>query len=490
MKPLRLIIVEDSEDDSLLLLLELQRGGYKPDHIRVETAEELSISLQKKSWDLILSDHSLPSFSAPEALKVLNNSGIDLPFIIVSSTIGEEVAVEAMKAGAHDYISKSNLARLIPVVERALNDADARRERRRAEEALKESEARFRRLLENAPDLIYRVRLVPKLEIEFLSPSVEEFIGYPQEYFYDDPASGFGRIHPDDQALVKSLLNGELSFTSPLLIRWIHRDASIVWSEHRNVPLYSPEGNLVVIEGIARDITKRILSEQQLKTSHAQIEALSKRILGALEEERARLARELHDELGQALTAVKLDLQLLGDFLQPDKKLQDTLKQSIELVDYTIGLVRCQSVSLRPPVLDDMGLLPALENMVSGFMNRTGVRLEIDASCISKRLPGHVETALYRCIQESLTNIARHAEAENAMICIEEANEDFLISITDDGIGFDPDKLSISSEHIGLTGMQERVKLLDGKFKIESTPGEGTRIAISVPCHNEFERNG
>jgi len=117
-KPLRVLIVEDSEDDTLLLVNELQRGGYAPTYERVETAEAMTAALKKQVWDIILSDYSMPHFSAPESLRLLQQSGLDLPFIVISGTIGEDVAVATMQAGAHDYLMKGILQRLVPASER------------------------------------------------------------------------------------------------------------------------------------------------------------------------------------------------------------------------------------------------------------------------------------------------------------------------------------------------------------------------------------
>ncbi len=487
MKPLRLIIVEDSEDDALLLILELKKGGYEPDHLRVETAASLEAALNNGTWDLILSDHALPAFSAPEALNLLNKSGKEIPFIIVSSVIGEDVAVSAMNAGAHDYIMKSSPARLVPVIERALHDSEVRAERKKALLDLRESEARFRRIAENALDIIYRVRISPSLKIEYLSPSVEAFIGFPADYFYDNPNAAFERVYEQDRHILEASLKGEKLFSKPILTRWVHRDGSVNWLEQRNVPIYDRVGRLVFVEGIARDITERILYEQELKKNHARIEALSNRILGAMEEERSRLARELHDELGQALTAVKLDLQLFNEGLSASQAQQYSLKQSIDLVDHTINLVRRQSVSLRPPVLDDMGLLPAVKEMVRGFMNRTGIQTKITADGFSRRLSKSVETALYRCVQESLTNVVRHARARNVSVRFNKENGLLVLSVADDGIGFEPEKMEVHSEHIGLTGMKERVKLLDGCFTINSAPQKGTTVSIKIPWQDRVE---
>src|ERR687898_2006164 len=150
--PLRVLIVEDFEGDALLLLRELRRGGYEPEYVRVDTAEAMEAALEEREWDLVVADHSMPAFSSLAALELLRGKGFaDLPFVIVSGQIGEQVAVEGMKAGAQDYLMKDNLARLNTAIERELREAEGRRERRRTEEELKVSETRFRLMIEQSP---------------------------------------------------------------------------------------------------------------------------------------------------------------------------------------------------------------------------------------------------------------------------------------------------------------------------------------------------
>src|SRR3989442_3405691 len=143
-KPLRILIVEDSEEDTELLLHELRRGAYDPAFERVETPAAMSAALDQQNWDLVVADFSMPQFNALAALELLKKKGLDLPFIIVSGTIGEELAVAAMKNGAKDYIMKGNLARLPPAVDRELRDALDRRERKRAEDELQKTQEQFR----------------------------------------------------------------------------------------------------------------------------------------------------------------------------------------------------------------------------------------------------------------------------------------------------------------------------------------------------------
>ncbi len=167
MKPsLKVLIVEDSEDDMFLMLRQLRLGGYEVESTRVDTSESMQAALEQKHWDLILADYTLPDFSAPEALRVLQSLNLDLPFIIVSGAIGEETAVAAMKAGANDYLIKGNLTRLVPAIERELREVDVRQQRRSAEQALQDSEERYRLLME---EKIRELTRLHKLKDDFLS---------------------------------------------------------------------------------------------------------------------------------------------------------------------------------------------------------------------------------------------------------------------------------------------------------------------------------
>jgi two-component system, cell cycle sensor histidine kinase and response regulator CckA len=169
---LHILIVEDSEDDLLLLLRELRRGGYTPDYVRVETADEMQTALDRQPWDIVIADYTLPRFSAPEALELLQQQQ-DIPFIIVSGTIGEEAAVAAMRAGAHDYLLKENLTRLVPAVERELREANERQQRLWAKQALQESEQRFRQLAENITESVFWMADPTAMQILYVSPAYQ-----------------------------------------------------------------------------------------------------------------------------------------------------------------------------------------------------------------------------------------------------------------------------------------------------------------------------
>src|SRR4051812_35896579 len=176
--PLRVLMIEDSDFDSDLLLAMLERGGYHVTPTRVETAEGLRKALEQP-WDIVIADYNLPQFDALAALEIVKTSGQDVPFLIVSGGIGESTAVAAMKAGAHDYLMKGNLARLVPVVERELREAENRASKRRTEHALRDSELRYRLLWETATDAV--LLLNTDAIVEFANPAVQTIFGYTPE---------------------------------------------------------------------------------------------------------------------------------------------------------------------------------------------------------------------------------------------------------------------------------------------------------------------
>jgi signal transduction histidine kinase len=202
-----------------------------------------------------------------------------------------------------------------------------------------------------------------------------------------------------------------------------------------------------------------------------------KRVVDAQELERRRLARELHDETGQALTSILLGLKTLEETLEGDDSRTATANLR-ELVVATLQDVRRLAVELRPSVLDDFGLEAALENLTSSFAEQTGITVDFGPALGERRLPSEVETALYRIVQESLTNVVKHARARRVSISLTRMEGSVKAVIEDDGQGFD--SASPDGGH-GLIGMRERLALLGGHLRIESSEGAGTTIAADVP---------
>ena len=200
-----------------------------------------------------------------------------------------------------------------------------------------------------------------------------------------------------------------------------------------------------------------------------------RRVVAAQELERQRLARELHDETGQALTSILLGLKQL------DGESPEGVAEVRELVVATLQDVRRLAVELRPKVLDDFGLVPALERLTQGFAEHTGISVDLEASALTERPPVEVETAIYRIVQESLTNVVKHAQAHSVSVVVTRGDGRIKAVIEDDGRGFEPE--NAGGEGIGLVGMRERIELLDGSLTVESSERSGTTVAIEVPVH-------
>jgi signal transduction histidine kinase len=217
---------------------------------------------------------------------------------------------------------------------------------------------------------------------------------------------------------------------------------------------------------VAIDLSERVASD-----------AL-RRVVSGQELERQRLARELHDETGQALTSILLGLRAIED--AGDK---DEIRRSIvslrELVVETLHDVRRLAVELRPKVLDDFGLVPALERLAETFNEQTALAVHLETTLDEKRLPAEIETALYRIVQEALTNVVKHAQAQTVSVVLMRKGESVAVVVEDDGRGFDQNQAS--DDELGLIGMRERIALLDGRVAVESREGQGTTLAVEVP---------
>ena len=231
---------------------------------------------------------------------------------------------------------------------------------------------------------------------------------------------------------------------------------------------------------ILRDITRRKQFEDALKASQRELRELSARVLEAREEEKAHIARELHDELGQLLTALKMDLGWLRERLPADAELAARVAEMGSLLDRTVGSTRRISADLRPLMLDDLGLADAAAWLVEDFAKRSGVACKIDVSEDVQGVSKAVATAVYRAVQESLTNIGRHSGAKNAWVLLGATDGVVHVEIEDDGRGIAPEDLA-KSRSLGLKGMRERITFLGGSLDIGRAPRGGTRLKLTVP---------
>jgi len=272
--PLRVLVVEDSEDDAILVLRELKRAGHEVESARVDTPESMQEALDRQEWDIVLSDYSMPRFSMPAALAMIKEKGLDTPFIIVSGAIGEEAAVSAMRDGAHDYVMKNDLARLAPAVVRELRDAEVRRERRRVQQALQDSEELYSALVSNISDAVYLIR---GDIVVWCNDRVQEVHGYSRDELLGQKVS---LLYPSDAepleftekirpALAAIGERGVFRGTS----RFCRRDGAIAFLEYSlsRIPAKRP----VEIIAVVRDVTESMRAEEQLRHSEEYHRALT-----------------------------------------------------------------------------------------------------------------------------------------------------------------------------------------------------------------------
>lgn len=252
---LRVLFVEDSEDDTQLLLRHLARAGFDVTHARVDTRAAMQDALGQNRWDVVLSDHTMPGFSAAEALSTLRQAGFDLPFIIVSGTIGEETAVDALKAGAHDFLTKDKLGRLVPAIEREMRDAAERRKRRAAEAALAETRERMRFALDAAGVGVWESDLTSGRTV--WSDVLERMHGLEPGGFGGTLDSLFELVHPGDRERVEALVRQSFRDRTPLRTeyRTVWPDGSTHWIATIGRTFFDAGGAPVRAAGIDLDVT-------------------------------------------------------------------------------------------------------------------------------------------------------------------------------------------------------------------------------------------
>jgi two-component system sensor histidine kinase UhpB len=462
--PLRVLLVEDSEDDALLLVRMLRRGGFDPTWDRVDTAAGMEGALDGRGWDLVISDHGMPAFNSSAALELLRRKGfVDLPFIIVSGQIGEDAAVAAMKAGAHDYLMKENLARLNSAIERELREADVRRERRQAEEERRRAEENYRSIFENAVEGIFQTTVDgrfltanPAMARIFGYGSPEELLGSIsniREQLYVEP----GRREEFYQLALRD------GFVSGFEIQMHRKDGTLVWVSANARTIYDADGRISGYEGTLEDITKRKRAEEALHEIR--------------EAERRRIARELHDVVLQDLTYALQSMQVLQRMPEGLDSGKETARQ-VDALKRAVGGLRDAIYDLRLESARERPLVRAVESIVE--LNRQigeGCQFELVVDeGFPAAISGPAGVEVVRVVQEALANVRRHSGARHAVVTLGMVNGEVLVEIEDDGRGFGPE----TSYGMGLMGMRERVLMLGGDLEVDGREGAGTRVFLRV----------
>jgi len=251
------------------------------------------------------------------------------------------------------------------------------------------------------------------------------------------------------------------------------------WEDLSRLVVFGTEG--FVLSWLI-DSRKRI--EDQVRRSREELRALSTHLQSVTEKERARIAREIHDELGQVLTGLKFDVSWLRDRAGEDMRgpERDKLNGTLKNIDAAIQSVRRIATELRPPVLDTLGLTAAIEWQAKDFETRTGIQCRLDSMAEDLPVDGDSATAIFRIFQEALTNVGRHAQATRVTVGLQRANGHLLLRIADNGKGIEPTRGS-GRHSLGILGMQERVRLLNGEMNIAGEEGQGTVIEVDIPLN-------
>ena len=355
--------------------------------------------------------------------------------------------------------------------------------------ALGESEQRFRQIAENIHEVFWLIDMV-KQTILYVSPAYEAIWGRTCESLYQAPRSFIAAIHPEDRARVVDAIERDREHGFEVEYRVVRPDGSIRWIWDRGFPIRDELARLYRIAGIAEDITERKKAEEQLKATSEQLRALSASISSAREEEGTRIARELHDEMGSALTSLKWELESIEKLCSEagnqaeSSNAREKIKGMMEVIDATLNAVLRISSELRPTILDDLGLLEAIEWQAQQFEARTGIDCQIDSFVENVDLTREKATAVFRVLQEALTNVLRHAHATRVNITIGEEEGEFAFEIRDNGRGITEDEIN-GSRSLGLIGMRERAHLAGGRIEIIGIGARGTLLILRVPIHGQ-----
>lgn len=351
----------------------------------------------------------------------------------------------------------------------------------RAQEALAVREAYLRAMLDNFPFLVW----LKDVNGRFLAvnqafaracgrASPADVVGLTD---FDVWSRELAQRYADDDRSVMAT-HRQKDVEEPIVSEGVSR-----WFETFKTPVLDKQGTVLGTTGFARDITERQRLDEQLRAQSEQLRALAAHVESVREEERVRIAREIHDELGQALTCMSMDLAFLDKQLpKGDEPAAERVAALAVLVKETVNTVRRISAELRPSILDDLGLAPALEWLAHDFESRTSIRCAVSVPSTINISPER-GTVVFRMCQEALTNVARHAGASQVSIDLVEADDSLTLEVRDNGRGITAEEVH-RPDSLGLLGMRERAALLGGVAKVEGTPGKGTSVTVQVPLQD------
>ena len=478
--PLQVLLIDDSERDAALVLRALGQGGLQVTARRVDSAPALEAALRAQAWDVILCDYVMPQFGGPQALDILRRSGLDWPFIVVSGAITEETAVPLLRNGAHDYVTKANLARLVPAIERELREAEERRMRREAEEEVRRQDRLFRSLIENGSDIILMVERDGR--VLYASPSVQRVLGYHGSGLTG--GSLFSIVHPGDRVAAEDAVSSVREGAGvgpPSELRVKHQDGSWRVLEILVSRPVGGTGNAGIVVN-CRDVTDRRQIEAELRAHQVRLRELAASLSLTAQQERRRIAGGLHDCVAQPLALARMKLGVAQQ-LTSSREEAEILADVKQLVEEAIKDVRSLTFEISPPILHESGLEAALEWLADEIEARYGIEVMLRDGSGPRPLDEDIRVFLFWSVRELLINVAKHAHSQRAYVSIDRSDTTIRIEVRDEGVGFGPPPAAHRNQWagFGLFSIRERLAAFGGSLEIGSSPEEGTCVCLVAP---------
>jgi PAS domain S-box-containing protein len=459
----------------------LEDSGYSVSAI-VSTGQEAVRSAKRFRPDIVLMDVVLPGGldGIGAARRIRNQFGI--PVVFVTAHSAKKLFEAAKRTHPYGYILKPiKNEELSIAIEMALSKHAGDKEGMKIERTLKETEERHRLMVENMNE---GIALIDKRgEITYINDKFLKARGYERNQAEGRPLTDF--LEQKSSRVFQSHLRQ--------MRKGVRSSCELVWKTEKSSPIHtivSPTpifGERGAFRGailVITDITERRQVEEELNRSREELRNLYQHLHSVREQESKRIAREIHDELGQVLTALKMDLSWLlnhlPDHLEYKNFVHDKTQTMMKLIDKTIHTVQKISAELRPGLLDDLGLLPAIEWQAQDFQSRTEIRCQFQFRGTDLKVDPDCATSLFRILQEALTNIVRHAGASLVKISLREDTGTIELSISDDGRGITQAQIH-SPESLGIIGMRERLRPFGGELRLSGIPGKGTTVKVRVP---------
>ena len=352
-------------------------------------------------------------------------------------------------------------------------------ERRKTESMLKEREKMIHAIVESSKDWIWSID--KNGNHTYCNPAVEKILGYKVDELIGKSSLEF--MHEEDSKASQKLLNKNdiaKSGWNNVIIRWRHKNSSYRYLESNAVPILDAEGELIGYRGVDRDITYRIECRKKIEESDKKVRKLIEKVDNIREEERSLISREIHDEFGQVLTILKIDLCKLREKLSShEKEVDQQISSMLSIVDNSMEIARKIAANLRPTILYDLGLEAAISWYCQEIKKKTGIAYKL-SGCVPENLSDNIKTSLFRIFQEAVTNIVRHSQTDKYRIDLKSTHDYVYMIIRDYGVGLEESKI-IQSDDLGILGMIERAHQYGGDVVIKNHKDGGVQVLVNMP---------